>query len=52
MASRAEFEAMLRAAFRGAFPPVIDSVLSLAAARDAHRRLEAGDQFGKILLVP
>lgn len=52
MASRAEFEEMLRAAFRGAFRPVIDSVMPLDQAREAHERLEAGGQFGKIVLVP
>lgn len=52
MASRPEFEAMLRAAFRGDLVPVIDSVLPLERAREAHERLEAGGQFGKIVLVP
>ncbi len=52
MASKAEFEAMLQAAFSGAFDPVIDTVLPLDDARTAHERLEAGGQFGKIVLVP
>jgi NADPH:quinone reductase-like Zn-dependent oxidoreductase len=52
MASRAEFEAMLQAAFSGALRPVIDSVMPLSDAREAHARLEAGGQFGKIVLVP
>lgn len=52
MASRAEFEAMVRAAFQGAFTPVIDSVLPLDQVRAAHERLEQGGQFGKIMLVP
>jgi NADPH:quinone reductase-like Zn-dependent oxidoreductase len=52
MASRGEFEAMLRAVFAGAFRPVVDSVFPLAQARKAHERLEAGGQFGKIVLVP
>jgi NADPH:quinone reductase-like Zn-dependent oxidoreductase len=52
MASRSEFEAMLRVAFRGQLLPVIDRVLPLEQARAAHERLEAGDQFGKIVLVP
>jgi NADPH:quinone reductase-like Zn-dependent oxidoreductase len=30
---------------------VIDSVFPLAEARTAHERLEAGEQFGKILLA-
>jgi NADPH:quinone reductase-like Zn-dependent oxidoreductase len=52
MASRLEFEAMLAAACAGEFVPVIDQVMPLDAAREAHQRLEAGEQFGKIVLVP
>jgi NADPH:quinone reductase-like Zn-dependent oxidoreductase len=52
MASRAEFEAMLRVALRREIRPVIDRVMPLAGIRAAHERLEAGGQFGKIVLVP
>jgi NADPH:quinone reductase-like Zn-dependent oxidoreductase len=52
MASMAEFEAMLDAVFTGKIRPVIDTVMPLADARAAHERLEAGGQFGKIVLVP
>jgi NADPH:quinone reductase-like Zn-dependent oxidoreductase len=52
MASRPEFEAMLGVALRGALVPVVDTVMPLGEARAAHERLEAGDQFGKIVLVP
>jgi NADPH:quinone reductase-like Zn-dependent oxidoreductase len=52
MASRAEFQAVLAAVARGAITPVIDSVMPLDQAREAHERLEAGGQFGKIVLVP
>jgi NADPH:quinone reductase-like Zn-dependent oxidoreductase len=52
MASRAEFGAMLSVVARGAIVPVIDTVMPLADARAAHERLEAGGQFGKIVLVP
>jgi NADPH:quinone reductase-like Zn-dependent oxidoreductase len=52
MASKAEFEAMLAAVFSGRLRPVIDSVMPLERAREAHERLEAGGQFGKIVLVP
>jgi NADPH:quinone reductase-like Zn-dependent oxidoreductase len=52
MASRAEFEDMLRVAFRGAFRPVVDEVMPLERAADAHRRLEAGGVFGKLVLRP
>jgi NADPH:quinone reductase-like Zn-dependent oxidoreductase len=38
----------------GAGPPrpVVDALFPLAEAADAHRRMEAGEQFGKIVLVP
>ena len=52
MASKAEFEAMLQAVFSGRLRPVIDTVMPLDQAREAHERLEAGGQFGKIVLVP
>lgn len=52
MASRGEFEAMLRVALRGELRPVVDTVLPLDRAREAHERLEAGGQFGKVVLVP
>lgn len=52
MASRGEFEAMLRVALRGELRPVIDTVLPLDRAREAHEHLEAGGQFGKVVLVP
>ncbi|HEX2201912.1 MAG TPA: alcohol dehydrogenase catalytic domain-containing protein [Longimicrobium sp.] len=52
MSSRAEFEAMLQAVWGGGLRPVIDSVMPLDDACEAHARLEAGGQFGKIVLVP
>ncbi|HEX8360389.1 MAG TPA: zinc-binding dehydrogenase [Longimicrobium sp.] len=52
MASRGEFEDMLRAVLTGGLRPVVDSVMKLDQAREAHERLEAGGQFGKIILVP
>jgi len=52
MASRSEFEAVMKLVFRGAFEPVIDVVWPLDRAREAHERLERGEQFGKIVLVP
>lgn len=45
---------LLRAAeffFAGELQPVIDTTFPLAEAADAHRRLEAGEQFGKIVLT-
>jgi NADPH:quinone reductase-like Zn-dependent oxidoreductase len=52
MASRREFEDLLRVVFAGRLRPVIDSVLPLDEARQAHERLEAGGQVGKVVLVP
>jgi NADPH:quinone reductase-like Zn-dependent oxidoreductase len=52
MSSRSEFEAMLRAVITSGLRPVIDTVLPLDQAREAHERLEAGGQFGKIILIP
>ena len=52
MASPAEFETAMRLVFRGVLRPVVDVELPLSEARQAHERLEAGRQFGKIVLVP
>jgi NADPH:quinone reductase-like Zn-dependent oxidoreductase len=52
MASRAEFERMLEVAFRGRLAPVIDSLVPLRELARAHERLEAGEQFGKIVVLP
>ncbi len=53
MANRAETETVLRLVFHERrFQPVVDRVLPLSEVQGAHRLLEAGDQFGKIVLVP
>ncbi|MEX1184078.1 MAG: alcohol dehydrogenase catalytic domain-containing protein [Gemmatimonadota bacterium] len=52
MSTHAEFEEVMELVFSGALEPVIDVVWPLDRARDAHERLEAGAQFGKIVLVP
>ncbi len=49
MGTRADFEGAYDLVAAGA-TPVIDTVFPLAEARAAHERLEAGEQFGKILL--
>ena len=49
MGTPAEFADML-ALFDGPLVPVVDRVFPLAAAPDAHRRMDPADQFGKIVL--
>lgn len=36
---------------RGAVRPVIDSIYKLADVREAHRRLESNESFGKVILL-
>ncbi len=50
--TRANFHTVLRLVGEGQLQPVIDSVLPLSAAEEAHRRLEARQVFGKIVLRP
>jgi len=52
MASRSEFEAVMALVFQKKLQPVIDVVWPLERAREAHERLESGEQFGKIVLKP
>jgi NADPH:quinone reductase-like Zn-dependent oxidoreductase len=52
MSNRREYDAVMDLVLDGTFQPVIDSILPLERARDAHERLERGDVFGKIVLVP
>lgn len=52
MSNRAEFEEVMSLVFQGKLKAVIDVVWPLERAREAHERLEAGDQFGKIVLTP
>ncbi|CAN5292508.1 zinc-binding dehydrogenase [soil metagenome] len=40
------------AAARGELEPVVHAVLPLADAADAHRRMDAGEVFGRFVLVP
>jgi NADPH:quinone reductase-like Zn-dependent oxidoreductase len=49
MGTRGDFEAAYELVKSGRARPVIDAVYSLAEARAAHERLEAGEQFGKIV---
>ena len=38
--------------FAGRLEPVVDVAWPLERAADAHARLEAGEAFGKVVLVP
>jgi len=50
MGSRTDFEAVFELVTSGRVVPVIDHVFPLAEAAAAHKRLEAGEQLGKIVL--
>ena len=50
MGTKEDFEGAYELVKSGRAKPVVDSVLPLAEARTAHERLEAGAQFGKVLL--
>jgi len=50
MGSDEDFRAMLSAVSATKLKPVVDSVFPLAEARDAMAKMEAGQQFGKIVL--
>ena len=51
MGTREDFEAAYELVKSGRAKPVVDTVFPLAEARAAHERLEAGEQFGKIVLA-
>ena len=50
MGSPTDMAGLLRVVNHGSWHPVIDSVRPLADAAEAHRRIEAGEQFGKLVL--
>src|SRR3990172_1264203 len=50
--SKAELVRGMREVAAGRIKPVVDSVLRLEEAKKAHVKIEAGDHFGKIVLVP
>ena len=52
MGSARDFAGLLRAVDTQSWSPVIDSVRPLAEAAAAHAREEAGEHFGKLVLVP
>jgi NADPH:quinone reductase-like Zn-dependent oxidoreductase len=50
MGTKEDFEGAFELVKSGKAKPVIDTVFPLADARAAHERMEAGEQFGKIVL--
>jgi NADPH:quinone reductase-like Zn-dependent oxidoreductase len=47
-----EFDEVLGLYFGGGFVPVIEATYPLEQADEAHHRLDGGDVFGKLVLVP
>lgn len=52
MGTLADFREVMALVFAGRFQAPIDSVFALAEVRAAHAKLDRGDVFGKIVLVP
>lgn len=52
MATPGEFREAMALVFGGELEPVVDRVLPLERIREAHERLEQGNQFGKVVLTP
>jgi NADPH:quinone reductase-like Zn-dependent oxidoreductase len=52
MGTMGELHEVLKHVFSGKLKPVVDKTYPLREARAAHERLEAGKQFGKIVLNP
>ncbi len=51
MSNQREFREVMALVLRGELKPVIDTVMPLEQAREAHQRLASGEQFGKIVLT-
>ncbi|MGW8265334.1 MAG: zinc-binding dehydrogenase [Longimicrobiales bacterium] len=52
MGSPREYRTVMDLVFRGELKPVVHATLPLEHARKAHEILEAGEAFGKVVLVP
>lgn len=52
MGTAAEFATVMRLIWEGRLRPVVDRVLPLEQIGEAHAILEAGEQFGKVILTP
>ena len=50
MATRSDFTALLELVNERTLRPIVDRIYPLELAADAHKRLEAGEQLGKIVL--
>ena len=50
MSNQREFREVMKLVLRGELKPVIDVVLPLERAQEAHARLAKGEQFGKIVM--
>jgi NADPH:quinone reductase-like Zn-dependent oxidoreductase len=50
MGSNQDFEEVMGLVFEGALQPVVDKSFPLSAAQEAHKRLESGEQLGKLTL--
>lgn len=51
MGTKSELAAVMKLVASGHLKPVIDRTFPLSACADAHRYLEGGEQFGKVVLV-
>ena len=52
MGRKSELVQVLELVRAGRLAPIVDTVLPLAQARQAHERLESGATFGKVVLIP
>ncbi|MFQ5859269.1 MAG: zinc-binding dehydrogenase, partial [Anaerolineae bacterium] len=50
MSARSEFHDVMNLVWQGKLKPVVDSVFPMEEAQAAYRRLEAGEQFGKVVI--
>ena len=52
MGSRSELREVLKLVWDGHLKPIVDQSFPLSKAEEAHRIMEKGDQFGKLVLNP
>jgi NADPH:quinone reductase-like Zn-dependent oxidoreductase len=52
MGSRDELRTALKLVWSGKIRPIVDHVYPLSQAKEAHEKLERGEQFGKLVLQP